>query len=117
MARVVSRPSILGMNRSTMAASKAADLTAATPAPPSPTATTISAERGLVPIAIAHGQDQLGQVLADCLRARPPEERLRLRVPIHDAAVRVHLDHRIERGVDDLARRLEKDLAGSSLKF
>src|SRR5207302_10702677 len=48
--------------------------------------------------------DQVAQGLSDRVVARPSEDRLRLRVPIDDDSVLVHLNERGQGRVDDAAR-------------
>ena len=50
--------------------------------------------------------DQLDEVLAERVLARPTENLFGLRIPVQDAAGLVDLDEGIERGLDDAARQL-----------
>jgi hypothetical protein len=63
-------------------------------------------ERGLELAMVVSGHDQVDQVLAEHVLARPSEDGLRLRIPVAYGAALVHLHERIERGLDDVAREL-----------
>src|SRR4030088_1794370 len=54
-------------------------------------------------IAICFPNKQFDEVFPECVLARPPENRFRLRIPVQDAAAFVDLDEGIERGIDDAA--------------
>ena len=64
----------------------------------------IACEPVLVTRTMPRRHDQLAQNLPDRLIARPAEDRLRLRVPVHDDAALVHLNEAVQGRDDDTAR-------------
>src|SRR5690606_17243530 len=70
-----------------------------------------AAESGAVRVAVAFGHDEVGDLTAERLLARPAEHLLGGRVPVDDAAALVDGDDGVEGGVDDQASRF---LAGGA---